>query len=314
MTHSQIDKNVTVFFKDWLRWLETEKRYANHTVSSYRIDMEYFFTFMHKHYEEPLTPKILQSLSIQDFRAWLAFRQHQGLSIASTKRTLSSLRNFFRYIHKYHTIKNSAISVLRTAKSYTPLPKALDKDESIAAIYAIGSFATDDWQGKRDYALLILLYGCGLRISEALSITKDSLEQQNNLRIVGKRNKERIVPLLPAVLSALNYYITACPYTLESDDPIFRGKRGGVLNPAIFQKQIRNLRRSLGLPESTTPHSFRHSFATHLMQAGDKGDLPTIQELLGHESLTSTQRYLKVDNERLLNIYQSAHPRGDNSG
>lgn len=309
MTTSITDNDIQTILTEWQRWLASEKRYSTHTVNAYRIDTDYFFTFLATHYEAIISINIIEKVSLQDFRSWLAYRQNQALSISSTKRALSSIRSLYYFLEKYHDIHNTAIHTIKTPKSYPPLPKSLDKDESLNALHHIQDDSQDDWQGKRDYAILLLLYGCGLRISEALSLSKDQLKQQDTLRVIGKRNKERMVPLLPAVRTAVEDYLSLCPFALEANEPMFKGKRGGVLQPAVFQKHIRQLRQSLGLPESTTPHSFRHSFATHLMQAGDKGDLPTIQELLGHESLKTTQRYLSVDNERLLKSYQSSHPR-----
>src|SRR5262249_53086024 len=179
--------------------------------------------------------------------------------------------------------------------------------DATAAVGAVGSLATDGWQGKRDIAILTLLYGCGLRLSEALGLTRSEAPVSETLVVTGKGNKQRLLPVLPAVREAIADYLAVCPHVLETDGPLFVGARGGPLNPRLVQRQMEAVRRHLGLPESATPHALRHSFATHLLGAG--GDLRAIQELLGHASLSTAQRYTSVETERLLTIYNAAHPR-----
>jgi integrase/recombinase XerC len=221
---------------------------------------------------------------------------------ATNARAVASLRSFYRYLQRHYGIENPAALTLRAPRRSPPLPKAVSVKESLAAVQMIADYQQEPWVGLRDRTLLGLLYGAGLRISEALNLTRGDLAGET-LRIRGKGNKERLVPLLPAVKNALEEYLAACPWQSEI---VFYGLRGKRLQPAVFSKQLRILRNAIGLPESTTPHAFRHSFATHLLAEG--GDLRSIQELLGHSSLTTTQRYTKVDTERLLSAYSLAHP------
>lgn len=293
-------------FEKWLTWLAVEKRFSEHTVISYRTDLLAFLTFLQLHYGEEMTVERLGQLQIRDFRAWLAHCQKQELTLASIKRALSAVRNFYRYLAKHYGVDITPLMSLKTARLPRKLPRPLSVDDTLTAVRSVGLIADEGWVGKRDMAVLWLIYGCGLRISEALSVTPSQL-QGDTLRIRGKGNKERMVPLLEEVKTMIRAYIDVCPHHLAADEPMFRGVRGKVLQPAIFQKQLQHLRRLLGLPEDMTPHTFRHSFATHLLSAG--GDLRTIQELLGHSSLTSTQRYTQVDTERLMEGYTKFHPR-----
>ena len=286
---------------------------SSHTVEAYQHDITDFLAFLHRHLAQgEIGLPQLKSLDLLDLRSWLASRQQETYTATSTARAISTVRNFFRYLHREQGIENAAVFNLRAPKLKKPLPKALQEADSLNAIGHIKQLHPEPWIAMRDWALLNLLYGSGLRISEALGLTlRDITSAQESLRILGKGNNERIVPLLPEVKAAVGEYIAICPYLQPGADggsPLFLGARGGVLQPAIFQKQIRLLRAYLGLPESVTPHAFRHSFATHLLAGG--GDLRSIQELLGHESLSTTQRYTQVDTARLLSAYKNAHPKG----
>ena len=230
----------------------------------------------------------------------------QHFEPTSTARALSTVKSFYRYLEKQGTLTNPVIFHLRGPKLKKALPKALGVEQAQQALETIGTQHEDEWVNKRDLALLVLIYGSGLRISEALSLTTAD-NKGDSLTIIGKGNKQRMVPLLPVIKNAIADYMSACPYPFTATAPLFLGKRGQPLNPAIFQLQLRKLRAALNLPESTTPHAFRHSFATHLLSAG--GDLRSIQELLGHTSLSTTQRYTHVDKARLMQAYQNAHPR-----
>lgn len=294
-------------FAAWQEWLEMARGMSRHTVGSYGIDVREFIVFLQGHTGENITQKALSQLELRDFRAWLAYRAGQGLEASSNARALSSVKNFFRFLNKEHGIKCDAVFALRTPKQKKSLPKAMEEGESASAMAHIAELQEEEWVGKRDLALLLLTYGAGLRIGEALGLTRKQLENADTLIVLGKGNKERMVPLLPVVCAAVADYIKACPYPLPKDAPVFLGKQGKPLQPAIFQKQIRKLRSLAGLPESATPHAFRHSFATHLLSAGT--DLRTIQELLGHASLSTTQRYTHVDSKRLMDAYNAAHPR-----
>lgn len=290
---------------EWESWLRDVKRASEHTVISYQNDLRHFMAFMSQHLGGRVGLKELEALEPRDFRAWLASRLGEYQS-TSNARALSTIKSFFRALEKQGKLKNESVFHIRSPKLKKPLPKALAVEQAKAAVDSIGSSHKEEWINKRDLALLTLIYGCGLRISEALSLTPRHLGG-DALTITGKGNKQRAVPMMPVVKAALDEYVAACPYKAGASDSIFFGKRGKPLDPAIFQRELRLLRRAIGLPESATPHAFRHSFATHLLSAG--GDLRSIQELLGHASLSTTQRYTHVDQERLKNAYQKAHPR-----
>jgi integrase/recombinase XerC len=226
---------------------------------------------------------------------------------ASNARALSTVKSFFRYLEKDTGMENAAVFHIRSPKIKKSIPKALAEGQAEQALGEIKTMSKEEWINKRNLALLTLIYGCGLRISEALSLNYKDFPKGDSITILGKGNKQRAVPVLPVVKAAIEEYVAACPYPFEAKTPLFLGSRGGALDPAIFQRELRKLRTALGLPESTTPHAFRHSFATHLLSAG--GDLRSIQELLGHASLSTTQRYTHVDKERLMNAYKNAHPR-----
>ncbi len=289
----------------WLDWMASTKRASRHTLISYRHDLENFLGFLQHHLGGAAGKKQLAALELRDFRAWLAARSHD-YDPASTARALSAVKSFYRWLEQQGHGKNSAIFHMRSPKIGRALPKALAVDQAQHAVVGIESADGEAWINARNLALLLLIYGCGLRISEALSV-KRSDAGQTMLRLVGKGNKERQVPVLPVVTQAIESYLALCPHHGAADTALFVGKEGKPLNPGVFQRTLRQLRRQLGLPESTTPHAFRHSFATHLLSAG--GDLRSIQELLGHASLSTTQRYTHVDRERLMNAYQNAHPR-----
>jgi len=289
---------------EWESWLQDIKRASKHTIISYQNDLRQFFGFLSEHLGGKVSLKHLEAVEPRDIRSWLASRMG-NFEAASTARALSTIKSFFRWLEKQGKLKNEAVFHIRSPKIKKPLPKALAEEQSAAALAGIGEHK-EEWIRKRDLALLTLIYGCGLRISEALGLTHGAMPA-DSLVITGKGNKQRVVPVLPVVKEAIEDYLKACPFTFEADSPLFLGKRGKKLDAAIFQRELRLLRVSLGLPESTTPHAFRHSFATHLLSAG--GDLRSIQELLGHASLSTTQRYTHVDRDRLQKAYKAAHPR-----
>ena len=295
--------------RDWQIWLRDEKRASRHTCLAYQRDLAHFLTFISGHLGQAPALAELSRLATTDFRAWLAARSAAGLQRTSTARALSSLRGFFRWLQRRGLAENTALTTLRTPKVPKAVPKALTAAEAEEAIATVAELSDDDWVGKRDCAVLLLLYGCGLRIGEALGLTRGMAPKagQDSLLVTGKGNKQRMVPLLPVVQAAIADYLAACPYGQDKDSPLFLGKRGGPLGPRQVQQRMRELRLLLGLPESATPHALRHSFATHLLAGG--GDLRAIQELLGHASLASTQRYTEVDVAGLLDVYDRAHPR-----
>lgn len=303
-----VDDEIKKIFEGWLSWLELEKRSSPHTVSSYKRDAGFFLTFVAGYEGGNVTRAMLEKMELRNFRAWLSERNNKGYSFSSTARSLAVIRSFFRYSERFSNLSNPAVFHLRTPKKERALPKALSAEQAQNAIEAIGYFAKESWIAKRDIALLTLIYGAGLRIAEALDLKRGNAPKSDSIVIRGKGNKERVVPILPVIIEVINEYLAECPYELDAKSPLFVGSRGGKLSPRIFQQTIEKVRKYLGLPDSVTPHAFRHSFATHLLSGG--ADLRSIQELLGHASLSTTQRYTKIDTERLLESYKKAHPRG----
>ena len=298
----------------WRDWLKSERRLAGHTLVAYEHDVAGFLGFMTTYLGGPPTLAALGKLKPAEFRAWLAERARQGLARTSTARAFSSVRSFFNFLDKRGLVHNASIAAIQTPKLPRSIPKALSERDMEDLLDAPSEQERASWLDLRDTAILLLLYGAGLRIGEALGLTKSMIEGllkagHDTLSVTGKGNKARLVPLLPQALEALKAYRDACPYVaaLGAGEAFFVGARGGALDPAIVQKRIREIRRGLGLAESVTPHALRHSFATHLLGAG--GDLRTIQELLGHASLSTTQRYTDVDSARLTAVYRAAHPR-----
>ncbi|HVW92168.1 MAG TPA: tyrosine recombinase XerC, partial [Devosia sp.] len=266
-----------------------------------------FLSFLAGHIGGAVTVAALKDLRAADIRAFLAHRRAEGLGSRSLARALSAEKSFFRFLEREGVVAVEALNLVRTPKLPKSLPKALTVGEAKSAIAATAELEDTPWIAARDMAVLALCYGAGLRISEALSLTKADLEA-TTLRVTGKGNKTRLVPLIAAVRAAIENYLKLCPFPLEKDAPMFRGAKGGVLSPRLIQLRVAQLRSALGLPPSATPHALRHSFATHLLGRG--GDLRAIQELLGHASLSTTQIYTAVDTERLLEAYRAAHPRG----
>lgn len=292
----------------WEEWFLYVKLASHHSFLAYRNDIDQFLRFQSNHLGEPISIKGLDTLSPRDMRAWLAERHRQGYSKSSNARALSAVRHLCRFLEREGTIENPAIFQVQMPKLDKPLPKALSQEQSLRAIEALELCEARPWIAARDKALLLLIYGCGLRISEALAVTRAAVmaDGVQALRILGKGGKERQVPLLPLVQHAIGAYLSQCPYTIEPGAPLFLGLRGKPLHASAFRKQLIRLRREIGLPENATPHAFRHSFATHLLSQG--ADLRDIQELLGHESLSTTQRYTHIDRKRLLEAYEAAHP------
>ncbi len=250
-------------------------------------------------------------LEAKDFRAFLAARRNEGLAPPSIKLELSALKTFFSFLKKRADADNDAIAVMRGPKAKERLPRPVTQKDAEALMDAAATLKTStrkqSWERARDAALMTLLYGAGLRISEALSLKWSEAPLGETLRIKGKGAKTRIVPVVPAARESISQYIELCPYGGEADDPLFFSTRGKVLSPRLAQRTMAQLRAALGLPDSATPHAMRHAFATHLLSAG--GDLRAIQELLGHSSLAATQRYTKIDSDSLLRVFDKAHPR-----
>lgn len=291
----------------WIGWLTGERRASPHTVAAYGRDLALFLDFLRGHLGEVPSLAALGKLKTADFRAFLAARAADGIERASLARALSVLRGFLRFLERRGLASTGALAALRSPKLPAAIPKPLAIEDAMATVDRAAGLSTSRWQGARDTAIFALLYGCGLRLSEALGLSRGEAPLGEVLRVIGKGRKERLIPVLPAVRQALRDYLALCPYPLERDGPLFVGARGGPLNPRLVQRQMAALRGYLALPESASPHALRHSFATHLLGAG--GDLRAIQELLGHASLSTTQRYTAVETERLLAVYDAAHPR-----
>lgn len=303
-------KRVTAIeaIREFLGHLAGERRLADKTVESYQRDLSAFTGFLSGHLDKTVTLGDLGDLALRDFRAYLAFRQRgdKSLSPASIARQLSALRTFYRYLNRRYGVANDAIGLVKGPRVKAPLPKPLSQSGA-KDIVAEGSVDARPWVQARNTAVMMLLYGAGLRVSEALSLTMDHLPLKSSMALTGKGGKTRVVPILPVVIEAIDKYVQLCPYPLVKGTALFRGVRGGPLSARQMQLDMQVLRGYLGLPETATPHALRHSFATHLMAGG--GDLRTIQQLLGHEDLSTTQRYTGVDVEGLRRVHKAAHPR-----
>ena len=291
----------------WRRWLTVERNASPHTHRAYAGDLLRFLVFLRGHTAAPPSLNDLGNLRLSDLRAYLAARAGDAASTATRARGLSALRSFFGWLDRRGVLHVSALAAIRPPKVPRPLPRPLSKDQALATVEAAPEACRADWIGLRDRALFALLYGAGLRLGEALALSRQDVPSGNRLRVEGKGRKQREVPVLPAVAEAVAVYLATCPYAVPPDGPLFLGARGKRLNPAVAERQMRALRPLLGLPDSATPHALRHSFATHLLAAG--GDLRAIQELLGHSSLSTTQRYTEIEESQLLDSYRRFHPR-----
>ncbi|MDO5643679.1 MAG: tyrosine recombinase XerC, partial [Paracoccus sp. (in: a-proteobacteria)] len=292
----------------WLKDAGAAKGRSAHTITAYRDDLLAFLSFLGGYHGGAATPASLGGLSQADMRAFAADERKRGLSARSLARRLSAVRGFLRWISDREGYDLSAALSTRGPKYQRSLPRPLAPDQAQELLdHAAGHHETP-WIAARDAAVLTLLYGCGLRISEALALTGADWPMADALLIRGKGGRERMVPVLPVATSAIADYLRLCPYPLARDEALFRGARGGPLRAGVLESAVAKMRQSLGLPPSATPHALRHSFATHLLSAG--GDLRSIQELLGHASLATTQVYTGVDDARLIEVYRNAHPRG----
>lgn len=287
----------------WRQHLAHDRRRSLHTVRAYVASADRLVAFLTGHRGEAVTPAMLAALDPADLRAFLADRRGDGIGNLSAARELSAVRGFLRFVGG----EAARIPALKGPRVKRGLPRPVSPDEAVALAADIAEGARDPWIGARDWAVLLLLYGAGLRIGEAMGLAGDVLPLGDTLRVTGKRSKTRIVPLLPPVRVAIEAYVALCPHPMERALPLFRGARGGPLSPALIRRSVQGARGRLGLSDRTTPHALRHSFATHLLGRG--ADLRSLQELLGHASLSSTQVYTQVDAAHLLDIYRNAHPR-----
>lgn len=290
----------------WKNWLENERRASRHTVIAYQSDLAAFLTFL-GHYKG-FSPGLaaLAELSLVDFRAWLAALASSAHDASSRARALAAVRNFFRWLDRSGRLHNSAINILRAPKTNKRLPRPVSEKDA-RSIVGLKDGAPPLWTDMRDRALFTLLYGAGLRIGEALGLKNKDLAQKDRLTVTGKGNKQRVVPLLPIVAQTLEAYRAVCPFGKNANASVFIGAKGRTLNPGVAQKALRTIRQELGLQDSVTPHALRHSFATHLL--ADGADLRSLQELLGHSSLSTTQLYTRVESVELVRTYRATHPR-----
>lgn len=299
----------------WLSHLENGKRLTPKTIEAYERDSRQFLTFLSQHLGAPADVRHLRELRITDLRSFLASRRGSGSGARSLARSLAGIRSFFAFLRKQQIVDVTAANALTTPKQPKSLPRPVGASEASTMLEEAlePNAESEAWVGARDAAVLSLLYGCGLRISEALGLSLKDVDALKTglMKVTGKGGKERLVPVLPAVIDAVSLYGSLCPFIIAHADnpeaPLFFGVRGKRLNPRIVQKSVEDLRMRLGLPSSATPHALRHAFATHLLAGG--GDLRTIQELLGHASLSTTQIYTQVDTRHLLAVYTKAHPR-----
>ncbi len=291
-------------------WLDHQRALAaasENTLAAYRADVTGFMTFMAGYEGDTLGRGALARVGLREMRAWMAAERARGLGARSLARKLSAVKSFYRWLAAQDGFDATAVLSTRAPRFAAKLPRPMASEAAAGMIETSGSLARQGWVGARDIAVLTLLYGCGLRISEALGLRGADAPLPEVLRILGKGGKERLVPVLPVAREAVARYLRLCPHAPGPDLPLFRGVRGGALNARQVQKVVEQARHILGLPASATPHALRHSFATHLLNAG--GDLRAIQELLGHASLSTTQAYTAVDTARLMEVYNKAHPR-----
>lgn len=305
-------KDVATELRHWLAFIATERRLSPKTCEAYARDVSFFLAFLTEHLGHAPKLSDLAKLAPADIRSFLAFRRANGVEARTLQRSLAAARSFARFLEREGRGKSDALAAVRAPKVAKTLPRPLDAQSAISlADPATRAYEErEPWVLARDAAVLSLLYGAGLRISEALSLKRGEIPAPGTadaITVTGKGNKTRMVPLIPQITQAVADYIAICPFDLPADEPVFRGEKGGPLSPRIVQLAMERMRGALGLPDSATPHALRHSFATHLLARG--GDLRSIQELLGHASLATTQIYTQVDTTHLLEAYRAAHPR-----
>ena len=293
-------------YNNWLNYLSNIKKLSQNSVTSYKNDLSKFFIFFQDYIEKNIGLEEIESIKISEFRSFLTYRRNSEISSNSIARNISAIKSFFRFLIKNNKIKESSVFNLKSPKLKKSIPRPIHVDLAIQVIKQAEEIEDEKWIGLRNKAILILLYGCGLRISEALSLNYDDIQNEDHILIKGKGEKERIVPMMPYIKKGIENYLEACPKEIISGEALFIGKRFSRLSPRIIQYALEKIRTALSLPETATPHALRHSFATHLLDSG--GDLRTIQELLGHSSLSTTQKYTKVETSKLLDIYKKSHP------
>jgi len=302
-----ISPALTKALSDWLDHQRGLSGAAKNTLKAYQTDVLGFLAFMNQHKGEAQGLGPIAKISVTDMRSWMAHERSRGVGARSLARALSAVKSFYRWLADREDFEPTAVLSTRSPKFTKKLPRPLAEDAASAMLETVELQSMTPWIAARDQAVVTLLYGCGLRISEALALTGAQAPLPETLIIKGKGDKDRVVPVIEAAREAVEAYRKLCPHELTPEGPLFRGARGGALNARIVQKSMEQARMQLGLPATATPHAMRHSFATHLLTAG--GDLRAIQELLGHASLSTTQAYTAVDGARLMEVYDKAHPR-----
>ena len=298
-----IDKKLSKVIDRWIDYLEIQRKYSHHTINSYLSDLKFFLEY----FSNPdISLLDLKKLEIRDFRNFFSHRAKDNIQKASIAREESSIRNFFKWMNNNKILQNTAIFQLSSPKLPKVLPRSIDAETIFDLIDQATDNCSEPWIGLRDKAFFTLLYGCGLRISEAVSLNVGDITNNEFLKVRGKGNKDRYIPILPVVIENINKYKVSCPYNLTDKDALFLGAKGERLSPRIIQRKLQKMRIDMNLPSNITPHALRHSFATHLLAQGS--DLRSIQELLGHSSLNSTQRYTEVNLEKIQKEYQKAFP------
>ncbi len=301
------EASADCYLDAWIAHKTSVSGISDNSVSAYRRDVHEFLAFLAAHRGQPPGLATLKSITIRDARSWMAHARRRGISPRSLARQLSAVKGFFRWLGETEGFDPVAILSVRAPRFQRPLPRPVPEDAAFDILDHSSEADGPKWVSARDEAVLALLYGCGLRVSEALSLKGSSHPLPDSLRIRGKGGKERLVPAVPAAREAVSRYAELCPFPPAPDAPLFRGVRGGPMNQRTVRKVMQRARAALGLPASATPHALRHSFASHLLKAS--GDLRAIQELLGHSSLSTTQAYTEVDTAHLAEVYRSAHPR-----
>jgi integrase/recombinase XerC len=302
---------VQKLIRSWCEYLKLQKNYSHHTLDSYLHDLENYLNFIANYHATTVSINIIATIDIRFVRSWLSERLRNGYNSSSSARAMSAIKNFYKFLEKNHDINCHAIFSIKNPRKQKRLPKALLLEEVTESIKNSGEEGSDKWITLRNKALLILIYAAGLRISESLSITKQHLKNQEFIRITGKGGKERVIPWIQIAREYIELYLKILPYHIAEDEPIFRGKAGKKLQAAVFNRELIALRRHYGLPEHLSAHAFRHSFATHLLENG--ADLRSIQQMLGHQSLSTTQIYTKVNPKLLESAYDKAHPASTKS-
>lgn len=296
---------VLKIIRQWLTELKHIRNYSDNTLRAYQTDLENFLHFFRQHLGKDMGLKDINTLQLTDIRSWLTARLNHGILPTSNARALSTLKHFVKYLMQHHDLDLVHLLEIKSPKYQKRLPRPLTSNKIEDLIKNIT--LNNSWINLRDAAVVILMYGAGLRISEALNLNYEDFPLPDVLTITGKGQKQRVVPILPIINTYIQNYLNACPYSFTFGDPLFRGQRKGRLNMRMIQKRMAGLRQSLHLPSEATPHALRHSFATHLLD--EQADLRIIQELLGHASLSTTQRYMDISLQNLKEVYIKSHPR-----